>query len=274
MKVTAPASSANLGAGFDCLALAVDLPFELADEPSDGFHPLDEHHPAAVAHRAAGGVSGALWWRSPIPPGRGLGFSGAARVAGAALAAVAAGVPAGDVARRAFEVAADLEGHPENAAASAFGGFVVCAGLVVASPPVRLEGLDLVVWYPPSSSSTDRSRRALPASVPFADAVHNLSRSASMVAGLVAGDRAAVAAGAVDRLHQVTRLADQPRSASVLETLVAEPATWAAWLSGSGPTVAALVESTGAERVASALAPDGRAAVRAVASSGVVVDDA
>ena len=91
MHVSAPASSANLGPGFDCLGLALDLPFELLDgdeldahgAPPDGFLAAEPTHPAAAAFVVAGGSADTgLWWRSPIPPGRGLGFSGAARVAG------------------------------------------------------------------------------------------------------------------------------------------------------------------------------------------------
>src|SRR4051812_39716630 len=95
MRVIAPASSANLGPGFDALGLALDLPFTFAvHEPDVGRELLvcDETHRAPVAYGTAGGASQDVRWRSPIPPGRGLGFSGAARAAGALAGRLESGV--------------------------------------------------------------------------------------------------------------------------------------------------------------------------------------
>src|SRR6188472_1668252 len=109
MRVTAPGSSANLGPGFDALAVAVDLRFELevGGARPDGFHRCEPTHPAAVAYRAAGGAR-ELTWHSPIPPGRGLGFSGAARVAGATAGFVEAGADLGVARTKAFGLATEL----------------------------------------------------------------------------------------------------------------------------------------------------------------------
>lgn len=255
MIVRAPASSANLGPGFDCLGLAVDLPFDLTDErpPSGGgvaWHRAEPGHPAVVAYGAAGAdPSRGLHWRSPIPPGRGLGYSGAARVAGAALALTAAGAGPSELAAESFAVAAALEGHPDNAAASAHGGFTVAAGGRV----VRLDvpaGLALVVWWPRRSTSTDVSRRGLPERVPLSDTVDSLSRTALWVAAVATGRTELLGEASDDHLHQPFRLAERPDSAAVLTRWRARPEVLAAWLSGSGPTVAALVRDEDAAAVA------------------------
>jgi homoserine kinase len=264
--VTAPASSANLGPGFDALALAVDLPFRCAvgDEAPDGFHHAEPTHPAAVAFVEAGGAADVgLWWHSPIPPGRGLGFSGAARVAGAAAARLWAGDEPDTARDIALDVAARLEGHADNAAASARGGFVVAAAGHVVALAVPAD-LRLVVWSPAASTSTEASRRTLPEQVPLVDAAANIGRTALWVAAVAVGEWGLVRAASVDRIHQDLRLAGRPDAAAALATLVDLDDVLAAWLSGSGPSVAALVPSAGAERVAAAVrpseGPDGRSA--------------
>ncbi len=246
MLVCAPASSANLGPGFDCLGLALELPFLLADSlPSEGrWHEAEPTHPASVAFAAAGGAPhSGLWWRSRIPPGRGLGYSGAARVAGAFLAGLVDGLDPTGARDGAFRVAAELEGHPDNAAASAFGGLTVAAGerAVRLDPPA---GLGVVVWSPSASTSTDVSRRTLPEQVPLADAAFSAGRAALWVAAVATGDLAALRTACEDRLHQPGRLGARPDAAAALDRLLASPEVLAAWLSGSGPTVAALVPTS------------------------------
>jgi len=240
VHVIAPASSANVGAGFDALGLALDLPFEVVvDAPGpDGFLLAEPTHPAAAAHREAGGT-GDLWWRSRIPPGRGLGFSGAAAVAGAFAAC-------GEV-DRAFDAAAAVEGHPDNAAPSAYGGFCVAAGGMV----IRLDmpsGLEVVAWWPETTTSTKRSRSSLPERVLFTDAVFNVGRAALFVAAVASGRLDALATGVEDRLHQDSRFAQVPASRDCAEMMRSAGAL-AVWLSGSGPTVVALVDEGTAEQV-------------------------
>jgi homoserine kinase len=248
VHVSAPASSANLGPGFDCLGLALDLPFELVtatDVPagSAGFLDLEPTHPASIAFVAAGGDPGAgLRWRSPIPPGRGLGFSGAARVAGGYLAALLDGLDEHSARSGSFRVAAELEGHPDNAAASAHGGFTVAAAGHVVSLPLP-DGFSVLVWSPEAETSTDASRRVLPERVDFDDAVFSTGRAALWVAAVASGRPDALRAACQDRLHQPGRLAARPDAARVLEHLLGLDGVSAAWLSGSGPTVAALVEA-------------------------------
>jgi homoserine kinase len=247
VHVTAPASSANLGPGFDCLGLALDLPFELVDEePGDpGFLPAEPTHPAAVSFVVAGGDEGTpLWWRSPIPPGRGLGFSGAARVAGAYLAHRRSRDDEEWARAGAMRVAGMLEGHPDNAAASTFGGCTVAAGervVEVVAPAGLLADLRVIVWSPARSTSTDASRKVLAPTVALEDAAFSIGRAALWVAALAAGDLGALRTASEDRVHQSGRLAARADSTAALAAALTSPQVLAAWLSGSGPTVAALV---------------------------------
>ena len=254
MRVSVPASSANLGPGFDTLGMALDLPFVLSTEPDDQLLEAQERHPASVAFTRAGG-EGPLWWRSPIPPGRGLGFSGSARVAGALLGYLHAGLSESDARREGLALACELEHHPDNAATSMLGGIVASSGGQSVRVPMALD-LTVIVWSPAVETSTNRSRAALPDTLAFADAVFNVGRTALLVAALAAGDRVALAAATEDRMHQDARLALSPPSARAMEALrSAEPI--AVWLSGSGPTVAAFVEPGDVDRISAVLPDDG-----------------
>ncbi len=274
-RVSAPGSTANLGPGFDVLGLALALRAEVGSgpAPSDA-HLLDEHHPATIAHRRAGGAAIPLWSRSRLPMGRGLGYSGAARAAGAMLAFVEADGPhaAHDdaIRTRAFEVAAELEGHPDNAAASIFGG------LVIASPTPQVTkvpiGCDaaVVVWIPETTTSTDHSRTQLARTVERVDAVANIAAVANLIVGCMTGDQTALRVGCNDRLHQPTRLAAVPASAEALNAML-EHGALSAWLSGSGPTVAAFASRSSADEIAASL-DGGTVRVLDIDTTGVAVD--
>ena len=201
-----------------------------------------------AAHRAH------LRWRSPIPPGRGLGFSGAARAAGALAGRLESSADDATARAEALAIACDLERHPDNAGASMLGGFVVSAGGRSIRVPVQA-ALELVVWWPEVETSTDRARALLPIEVPFADAVFNVGRSSLLVAALATGDLEALADATQDRLHTDVRLAAAPASRPAIDAFAAAHPL-AVWLSGSGPTVAALAAEGDGERIAAA-APDG-----------------
>lgn len=261
IRVTVPASTANLGAGFDTLGLALGMYFEVGIVDGmvpDGARTCDASHPAAVAFQHAGGT-GAVWSHDRIPMGRGLGFSGAARVGGALLATAqrdgVVAANAADARLAAFHVASDLEGHPDNAGASAFGGLVVCAAGRAIRVPVAVHG-EIVVWVPQNTTSTKESRTKLDSSVSLADAVWNVSRSSLLVAALATGDVSALADATQDRLHQDVRLATVPETKQAMQVAVAAGA-WASWLSGSGPTMACLVDPAQAAAVAQALPQTG-----------------
>jgi len=274
MIVRVPASSANLGPGFDTLGMALTLHAEvgLGDAP-EGAHPADEHHPASVAFRRLGG-EGALWVRSPIPAGRGMGFSGSVRVGGL-LAAHAQrhgddperlAAAMGDLLRH----AAELEGHADNVAASLHGGVVATAGGHAVRVPMTFDPA-MVMWVPSFVTSTDQSRTTLRSEVPMADVVFNIGRTALLVAALAAGEVSVLREATRDRLHQDVRLAAAEPSRLALEAALAAGA-WAAWLSGSGPTVAAMCAVDEAEDLAAALPADGHTKILRIDHGGAVIE--
>ena len=261
LVVRVPASSANLGAGFDVLGMALELYLDVGfGDPPDGARPIDRYHPASTAFSAVTGSdpSPPLWLRSSIPMARGLGFSGAARVGGAALGVVGmSDEPTADLAADRSQVvatAARLERHGDNAAASVFGGIVawVDGRVIPLRVGPRLVGASVLAWIPDVTTSTDSSRGSLPESVTRRDAVHNLGRMAQFVAAIEHDDPSLLDGATDDRLHQTTRLADVPGAAAALAAGRAAGA-WCGWLSGSGPTVAFLVDSEIATAGATAL---------------------
>ena len=273
IHVRVPATSANLGAGFDVLGLALDLFAEVGvvdGAAPDGAQVVDAHHIADVAFRRLGG-SGELWVRSPIPMGRGLGYSGAVRAGGAAAAVVQRDGELTDAGRaEVFELTAELEHHADNAAASVYGGVVAAVGKQVARVPLAFDPA-VVVWVPDSvTTSTDKSRATLADTVSRADAVFNIGRTALFVAACASGDTSLLATAVEDRLHQPARLARVPDSAAAI-VAARDAGAWAAWLSGSGPTVAALCAPELADVVAEALPSTGHVKQLSVDDGGVVV---
>jgi homoserine kinase len=236
--IRVPASSANLGPGFDVLAVALSLHLELTvletgrfavvtelDVPRDRSNlvvrAFERLHPAdAFEFRIA----------SKIPVSGGLGSSAAA-IVGGLLAADHLFELDADV----LALAAALEGHPDNVAAALEGGVVICAGNRVRrfDPPM---GLEAVLVVPAEAVATSEARAALPASVPLADAVFNVAHAALLVRGLSSADWELIAAGLDDRLHQPARAHLYPRSAELLERAPSLGALGAT-VSGAGPTV-------------------------------------
>ena len=267
MIVRVPATSANMGPGFDSLGVALTLWAELGlveddggDGVPDGAHVADEHHLATEAFGLLGG-EGRVWVRSPIPMGRGLGYSAAVRVGGLLLACAQQAQSETDVlAARGEEiltVASRLEGHADNAAPALVGGVVASTGERSIRVPLRFDPA-VVVWVPPHSTRTDQSRSKLGPTHSLADAVFNIGRSAYLVAALASGDIAALGHATEDRIHQPSRFAASPGSHAAYRVAL-EHGAWCAWLSGSGPTVAALcsVEAAGELAAAMDAAADG-----------------
>lgn len=275
IRVSVPASTANLGAGFDTLGLALSLHLEAGlvqpDQPANATT-CDAHHPAMVAFVKNGG-SGAIWTHDRIPMGRGLGFSGAARVGGALLAiAQREGVVAAnslEARMAAFRVASELEGHPDNAAASALGGLAVAAAGRAIRVPIALYA-EVVVWVPSNTTSTKESRTKLSSNVSLDDAVYNLSRASLLVAAMVTGDAAALYDATHDKLHQDVRLAVVPDTKRAMR-LALDAGAWAAWLSGSGPTMACIVDPARAAHVAASLPENGTVHRLRIDENGPVV---
>lgn len=262
--VRVPASSANLGSAFDAVALALDVHLEVS---ADG-EPAPESHPAVRAFRHGGGV-GAISVRARFPGGRGLGFSGAARVAGLVAACVQQDHSLRTSRPAILRAAGELEGHFDNVAASVFGGVVAVAGGRAVRIPMPRD-LAVVVWIPDRETATPTARRQLPDQVSFEDAAFNVGRAALLVAALAAGDVGALRIATEDRLHQDRRLARAHDTRHAIEAALAAGA-FAAWLSGSGPSAAALVAPECADDIAAALPAGGRTSILAIAEVGATV---
>lgn len=281
MRARVPASSANLGPGFDALALALALYVDVEVEPADELrivatgegsdlpHTRD-HLAARVVRTVLGHDDVTITIHSEIPVGRGLGSS--ASLAAATAAAVGADDP--------LAVAAAVDGHAENAAASVLGGLVAAATIDDKPLAFRLpldEALAFVVLVPDRTLPTKEARAALPAAIPHGDAGFNLGRMGLLLAGL-ADHRRLVAEAMEDRLHQRQRTPLFAESAALLEGLRDAGALASAW-SGAGPSLLAVCthDSVGAvqragERLLADHGVDGRSLELAPDLDGLVLD--
>jgi homoserine kinase len=261
--VRVPASSANLGPGYDAMAAAVSLHLELEVEETGEYSfdpggldvPVGRENLIVRAFESLKPADGiAFRLNSEIPLARGLGSS---------AAAIVAGLVAAD---HLFELALSkeellvranaIEGHPDNVAAAIYGGFVVCGpgadGQPLASrfdPPGGLEG---VVVIPPEEVSTKLAREAIPAELPLADAVANVSAAAQLVLGLQTADLDLVSRGVADSIHQPRRRELYPGSMEIVDS-AAELGALGATISGAGPTVLVWTTWQEAGKVAAAL---------------------
>ena len=282
MRARAPASSANLGPGFDTLAVALEcyVSVEVEEAPSlrvrsegEGAGLFDDasHLAARVVTEVLGHDRFAVTVRSQIPVARGLGSSAA--LAAAAAAAAGAADP--------FAVAAAYDGHPENAAASVFGGLV--AATMVGGRPVHAaltlsEDLAFVIVIPERNLNTPEARDVLPDTLPREDVVFNLGRMGLLVAGL-ADPAALVPESTDDRIHQPARTELFPEAPTILGALVEAGALAASW-SGAGPSLIAMVQATmapavltGAEAALAGADVPGRALVLHPDRRGIVYGD-
>ena len=238
--VRVPASSANLGPGYDVLAAALSLSLELEVEETGEFFvhselpgvPRDRSNLCVRAFETLHPVDEVTFHiRSEIPPAAGLGSSAAAIVAGLCAAdhMYELDVPL-------FEHAVALEGHPDNVGAALLGGFVICAG---DGQPVRFDpapGLEGVLVIPPEEVPTTEARAAMPAAVPLAEAVHNVGHASLLVLGLAKDDFSLIGRGLRDLLHQPRRRPLYPFSMELVDR-AEELGAVGATISGAGPTV-------------------------------------
>lgn len=295
VEVDVPATSANLGPGFDCLGLALDWRdrctvqvvgdgdrAEVSGEgagglPTDGGHLVLASARAALARLGWSAPGLALTAHNTIPHGRGLGSSSAAIVAGLLAGAglvAAAGAP--DVAHADdpgfwLPTAAQIEGHPDNVAAALFGGFVLAF-----QPLGRPDGPDeekhwhpdvravsgsvhpdvrAVAFVPAGRLSTEQARGLLPAELPHADAAADAGRAALLVHAM-AVDPSLLFEATADWLHQRYRAAAMPASAELVGSL--RSMGFAAVISGAGPTVLVLGDAATTEAAEAAVAVSGR----------------
>jgi homoserine kinase len=259
VTVTVPATSANLGPGFDCLGLALELHDTLTAEVADsGLEveirgegaddlPRDETHLVVRAMRRGFEVAGVeqpplrVRFDNAIPQARGLGSSSAAIVGGLALARalVADGAALDDAVL--LDVATAIEGHPDNVAPALLGGFVVCGqddtGAAWAVRPALDPAVTAVAFVPPTGVSTELARGLLPADVPHRAAAANSGRTALLVAAL-GGATDELFRATEDFLHQAFREPAMPETLALVRSLRADG--HAAVVSGAGPTVLVL----------------------------------
>lgn len=257
---SAPATSGNLGPAFDCLALALaprcTVEASVADDWSVthvGEHlpeHLEEDGVLAAARKAVGDTPLAITVRTEIPRGRGMGSSGAAFVAGAAAALRAVGEIA--TLDRVYRIAADLEGHADQAAASVYGGLVL---IPAEGMPLRLPihpSLRPVVAVPDARLPTKQARAVLPGSYETDVVVRSLGRVSALTAGLITGNPELLAAAHGDEIHEAPRDGMSPDVAKLVDVARRAGALHAA-RSGAGPSVIAIATAETVASVANAL---------------------
>lgn len=285
--VRVPATSANLGPGFDVLGLALGM-YNTARVQAVGAGESTDAPAAAAAGAVIESIEGQgagalpqgdtsddnLFVRSmrsyaafagkelppcrlrlinEIPLARGLGSSAAAIVGGLAAGAALVGHSPSD--DELLDLAATVEGHPDNVAAAIHGGLTIAFsedGKFRAAKLMPAPSLTTLLLVPDTELSTEEARAALPAQVSREDAVFNLARVSLLVAGLISGDHDLVARGVQDRLHQPARMALLPHFEKV-RTVCAEAGASGLVLSGAGPTMLAFIESLRAAEALSRL---------------------
>ncbi len=267
ITVEVPASSANLGAGYDCLGVAlaitnrIDLEVRVwsrgeveltVDGEGEGELSADRSNRfvrglEAALRAARGDLPDGLGWMiamdNGIPLSRGLGSSAAATVGGVLAGNALAGEPLSMT--EMLGLACEIEGHPDNAAAAMLGGFVVSADGDAGVEAIRFESprdLRAVLFIPDLRLSTKDMREALPTEVPLADAVANLGAVAVGVAGLASGRYDLLARLTVDRLHEPYRAIVYPQLPRMIAA-AREAGALGACLSGAGSTILAFADS-------------------------------
>lgn len=284
-----PATSANLGAGFDCLGLALDMfasvtvTFCEAEQPPtedvgekmvltairQAYARLGKPMPPGVRVR----------YQVEIPLGRGLGASAVARAAGVLAVNEFERGPFDEQAM--LDLVSELEGHGDNACPALFGGLQVCVlggdGHYVRVPARYPSDAHIALLIPDHSMPTKEARKALPDAYAKADVVHNIGRAALFVAAMAAGRMEVLAEATDDRVHQRQRASLFPPLFDIFAAARGAGA-WAAWLSGAGSSVAAICPEGPARAVANAMLAcarsagyDGRALVTRVAREGATV---
>lgn len=277
--VRVPATSANLGTGFDAAGVALQLYATVTVSVASGNEgersPMSRHVRKAVreVYRELGlerpdSEEIEISVQSEFPLGRGLGASAAYRGAGLVAANALLGRPLPE--HRILEIGSDLEGHADNMAPALFGGCQIVAmdgdRVTRVSLPVA-EGLRFVGFTPSFNMSTKKGRALLPNQLSRKDAVHNSCRSALLVAALTTGSWDALKTATDDRLHQIPRSKLFPAMFELFEAAESAGA-YAAYLSGGGSTLMALTSEDRAEHVRAAF--ESSTAERGISGHGFV----
>ncbi len=279
---SAPASSANLGPGFDVLAVALDLRCRVSVdeatkwEVTSGAAPADESAVALVRRVAdALAVEGSFRVAidSAIPPTRGLGSSAAII---AATAAALRSLRGGSVDRAALlGPATRVEGHPDNVAAALYGGLVMVSPKGTVRRLEMHEDLSIVMAVPDTELATEEARRVTADPVSTAVAARTAARLGFLIEGLRTGDPDLLAEASGDELHEERRAHLAPGSAALMDAARAAGAVHAAW-SGAGPTVVAITPEASVTGVADAMrsriGDAGEVVALAISERGTEVD--
>jgi homoserine kinase len=293
VRVAVPASVANLGPGFDILALALQLQNDIRAEQRPGALTIDagpdappelhdpEHNLVTTAYAAACSALDVpatdvhFTCVNRIPIGRGMGSSAAAALAGVLVATAFHQAPWDEDA--VLERVGALEGHRDNAAAALLGGLAICApGAPAVQMPVSDE-LRAVLFIPDRPFPTHESRQVVPGSFSRADAIFNASRCALLVRALATGDHAGLRVAMEDRWHQDARFALITGARAMVDAANDAGASGAA-LAGAGPSIVALTPldpepiSAAMQRAASAAGVEGRTMVLPPRNYGTRVD--
>jgi homoserine kinase len=270
IRIISPGSTANLGSAFDCAAIAlsvynhIEAQVATADSCTvvgEGHHELNSgtRNLVLIACDRACAELGvdrpplALRLENHVPFGRGLGSSASAIAAGLRLAEVLAGQQLGE--SRLLTLAAAIEGHADNTSAAILGGCAVATSVNGVVQALRIHtppDLCAVVFVPDYAVATSAARAALPSTIPLADGVFNVGRSALLVAALGTGRLDLLSAAMEDRLHQPYR-ARLYRGMNALMAAARHAGAYGAAVSGAGPSTLALASSHSAPRVALAL---------------------
>jgi homoserine kinase len=249
-EASAPASSGNLGPGFDVLALALGLRCRATAEPSDSMtiseggstRRLDDDDMIALAVRKAVGRPMHVTLDNEVPRARGLGSSSAVTASAAGAAMKAMGTDGGR--ELVFTIVDELEGHADNAAAAVYGGLVAATSVGIQRLSLH-ESLEVVVGIPDDHLKTVDARAVLPGEVSRPAASRSLARLAFLIEGLRTGNPHVLAQAAGDELHEEPRAPLSPVTGDLMEAARSAGALHACW-SGAGPT--ALAFTTAADR--------------------------
>lgn len=256
-SASAPASSANLGPGFDTLGLALKLRCDATVETSDTMtitengstSRLDSSDLIARTIDLAVGRPMHVTLTNEVPRARGLGSSAAVAAAVAGAALKAAGSEEGT--ERVFQIVTELEGHADNAAATVFGGLVAVANGGVKRLDLHSSILP-VVGIPATPLLTDEARAALSESVPFEVVTRSLSRIAFLIEGLADANAEVLTHAAGDELHELPRASLSPITGELILAAMGAGALHACW-SGAGPSALAFTTDENRGRVIGAM---------------------
>lgn len=263
VRVKVPATSANVGPGFDCLGIALQIYnwVTVKKQPGGPEDPFVQQA-ADLYFQRSGSHPFEFQWKvtGEVPRSRGMGSSVTVRLGLLHGLNELSGTPLDR--QRIFELCAELEGHPDNAAPAAFGGFTIARPGSLQRYRVA-PSLEFALLIPDFEVATPDARRVLPSTIPFKDAVLSAANACAVAGAFASRDYASLAGCFADRLHQPYREQLIPFLSDVIDAGVKAGAI-GGWLSGSGSTIACIAQG-GIERVAGAmLAASGNPGARAV----------